>query len=144
MLKIRNTSSITHYRTKQPPPGCVRIQNQSNITSWKTQRKTLSKLYWLKPPNTYSVINTLSFPSNGHQLSEIRSTSFRAVVSIITTNTQNKNTRVVTQYQYGPHNTSTNPQNNRANLTSPDIKKITCHPNTENSCALNNLTINIV
>ena len=40
------------------------------------------------------VINHLAFPSNGHQLSEIGSTSFRAVVSIIITSTQNKNTRV--------------------------------------------------
>ena len=36
-LKISNTKSITYYRTRQPPPGCVRPENQSDIESWKSQ-----------------------------------------------------------------------------------------------------------
>ena len=47
-LKIRIKTSTTHYRTKRPPPSCVRTQNQWNIKSWKKQRSTTSKLYCVK------------------------------------------------------------------------------------------------
>ena len=48
IAKIRNTNFITYSRTEQSPPGCVLTESQSNIKSWKTQRETISKLYWLK------------------------------------------------------------------------------------------------
>ena len=47
-IKISNRGYITYYRTRQPPPCCVRTKNQSNIERWKSQRKIIPKLYWHK------------------------------------------------------------------------------------------------